>query len=511
MTRDPIYSSDPLVALFEDHLNGCLDEAGAAELETRLAADPATREQFVRYARMHTDLTLELRARRAADLAIESIRPKSVALPRRWVRRAIVGTAIAVGLLLAVALGRSLSTPADGTVAWLVNAQNCSWSDGDPPGDLRPGRTLRIDRGLAEIQFRCGARVVVEGPARLEFLSATSARLHDGKLAARVPPEASGFEILCPQGRVIDLGTEFGLSVSPTGAADVYVFEGRVEAVPAGGRRTDKVDLTRRQGARLAAGGVTVGPGDPAQFVRHIVPVVPTAPRVHELLFTTSVDKSLQDTAGLGTGMTHRLPGTGSLIPANDPNLRLVPEKGQLELITTNSDLNTQFRLGRGEYPGFRLADYGFTGTEDFELAATFPSIPALAGVGQLGLYCGARSDRAIRGGVIVSDHVPGQYTQFLVNNPDGNDTDTYRVGLNEAGTTLRMILRRTAGKYTLIVENQTVGFASTLAIRHPDFLDGEADLYVGLFGANTQSDVRRTIAVKDVKLTVWAAAPAER
>jgi hypothetical protein len=98
-----------------------------------------------------------------------------------------------------------------------------------------------------------------------------------------------------------------------------------------------------------------------------------------------------------------------------------------------------------------------------------------------------------------------------MVNNPDGKDIDTRRVGLNEAGTTLRMTLRRAGGKYTLIVENQTVGFANTLAIRHPDFLDGEADLYVGLFGANTQSEIRRTFAVKDVKLTVWAQAPADR
>jgi hypothetical protein len=310
---------------------------------------------------------------------------------------------------------------------------------------------------------------------------------------------------------VIDLGTEFGLSVSPSGAADVYVFEGRVEAYPTGGQRGEKVDLTRRQGARLAAGGVTVGAPDPGQFTRQIIPAVPTAARVHELSFTTPADGSLRDATGIGTGLTHRLPGTGTALPANDPNLRLVPEKGQLELTTTNSDLNTQYRLGRGEYLGLRLADYGFTGTEDFELAATFPAIPALAGIGQLGLYCGTRSDRAIRGGVLVSDHVPGQFTQFLVNNPDGKDTDTRRIGLSEAGTTLRMTLRRAGGKYTLTVENQTVGFANTLAIRHPDFLDREADLFVGLFGANTQSDVRRTIAVKDVTLTVWAAAPAER
>jgi hypothetical protein len=59
-------------------------------------------------------------------------------------------------------------------------------------------------------------------------------------------------------------------------------------------------------------------------------------------------------------------------------------------------------------------------------------------------------------------------------------------------------------------VDNLTEGSSSTLTIPHPEFLDGEADLYVGLFGANTQSDVRRTLVFKEFAVTVWAApAPA--
>ena len=69
-----------------------------------------------------------------------------------------------------------------------------------------------------------------------------------------------------------------------------------------------------------------------------------------------------------------------------------------------------------------------------------------------------------------------------------------YKVGLLTTGTDLRMTLRRAAGRYTLTVENLTAGGASTLTTRHPAFLDGERDLYVGLFGANTQSDQQRTL-----------------
>ena len=114
-----------------------------------------------------------------------------------------------------------------------------------------------------------------------------------------------------------------------------------------------------------------------------------------------------------------------------------------------------------------------------------------------------------IRGGVhVIRQGLGGEYTQFLVNKANGADTDPYRVGLLNTGTDLRVTLRRAAGRYTLAVENLTVGGTSTLTIRHPAYLDGERDLYVGLFGANTQSDVRRTLVVKDFQATVWVPAP---
>jgi hypothetical protein len=218
----------------------------------------------------------------------------------------------------------------------------------------------------------------------------------------------------------------------------------------------------------------------------------------------------IRDANGAGTGLTHRLPGTGRRLPAHDPNLRLDPAKGHLELTTTNSDLNTQYRLYHGEYLGVRLADLGFTGPEDFAVTVKIPNIPALEFVGQFGLYVGTRSNRSIRGGLLSSRRQePGQYTQFLVNNDEGRDTDPNKVGLLATGTDLRLTLKRTGGQYALTVENLTDGSASTLTIRHPEFLDGERDLFVGLFGANTQSEVRKTLIIKEFAVTVWTASPA--
>src|SRR5262249_29891863 len=159
------------------------------------------------------------------------------------------------------------------------------------------------------------------------------------------------------------------------GATDVHVFDGVVEAYPAG--VPGKLNLTRNQTARIAPRQVTVDPADPPRFVRAIVPSTVLVPHTRKVAFDRPAD-GICDADGAGTGLTHRLPGTGGAFGPNDENLRLVPARGQLELTTTPSDLNTQHRLGRGEYLGLRLADLGFTGAEDFEVSATFPAIPAL-------------------------------------------------------------------------------------------------------------------------------------
>ena len=67
---------------------------------------------------------------------------------------------------------------ATANVAWLVNAQNCTWArpDQQPGRNMQAGKSLRLERGLAEIEFDCGARVILQGPAGLELLSGGSAR-----------------------------------------------------------------------------------------------------------------------------------------------------------------------------------------------------------------------------------------------------------------------------------------------------------------------------------------------
>ncbi len=189
--------------------------------------------------------------------------------------------------------------------------------------------------------------------------------------------------------------------------------------------------------------------------------------------------------------------------------MRLRADKKALELTTTRSDLNTQELMANGEYLGFRLRDFGFTGAEDFEISATIPNIPGLKQVGQFGLYAGARKDTSIRGGLISrvegkSDDSPDIFRIFLVDNSKGVNNDIYEVGLFKTGDDLRITLRRRAGRYSLAVLNLRENSSSTLEVAQPPFLDAEKDLYAGLFGANTQSDLRKTLTIRDLTVTVW-------
>jgi hypothetical protein len=406
--------------------------------------------------------------------------------------------------------------PPAANVAWLVNAQDCKWEGGEsamPGRDMRAGKTLRLQSGLAEIEFDRGARLILRGPAGLRLISGNEARLLYGSLTARVPPAARGFTVSSPQGRVVDLGTEFGLSVDAQGSTDVRVFEGTVEASPLAGPAAvgSVVTLHEQQAARIDGPTVTLKEtGDNTPYVRAIVPPADVIPRVLTFDFAQSAAGTLLDAEGAGIGLTHRLPGTGGGLAGRDPNLRLNARRGLLELTTTRSDINQQVGLPWGEYLGVRLSDLGFTGTEDFAVTVTIPDIPGLERVGQFGLYAGTRCDRNTRGG-LISQPEPDRYNLFLVNNDGGRDSDLYEVGLMSRGDDLRLTLRRTGGAYSLVVENLTRLNSGTLSIAHPVFLDGERDLYVGLFGANTQSDVRKTLTIRGLAVKVWLSPPAAR
>jgi hypothetical protein len=528
MSHDQTSIPDDVLRLIDGYLVGDLDEAATADLDHALRQSPAARAYFVRFCKLETDLHAALRARAATSRALTSIeiddyayegrhenRPSGAAPASRqpWWRRSRGWIAASILVLIAGMAAvwsarpraektRSVSTA---EVAWLINAQDCDW-DGMAAGGLVPGRTVILRRGLAELRMGNGATVVLEGPAEMELVASDAVRVSHGKLAVRAEGSARGFQVLLPQGRLRDLGTEFGVNVDRDGSAKVVVFEGKIQA--SAGPGNEAVTLTQSQSARVSHEGVKLTTGAPAgtqpsDIARQIKRIpFPVARRV-VVDFSKPAEGTLLDSAGRPTGLPHRLPGTGAQLPVQDPNLRLDASTGSLALTTTRSDLNHRFKLAEGEYPGLRLTDLGFTGEEDFEVSVVVPDIPGLAAVGQFGLYAGSRNDLCIRGG-LISQRTANRYSQFFVNNEAGLDQNAMYVGLVETGNDVRLTLRRRAGAYSLTVENLTSGASSALSIRPLASLATERQMFVGFFGANPGSEERQTLSITELSATVW-------
>lgn len=243
-----------------------LTERQRVRLSDWLAASEEARRYYVRAMALSASLYTC-----ASEMQVEE--PDAVVSPLRILQFPIwrwafgslaAAAAVGVGLWISNGLKRDASpaSPELGKcVAPLTGAKDIQWvKTATPmrPGDsVRQGQRLALASGFAEITFDSGARVVLEGPATLSVNSAWDETLLNGTLKASTPPEAIGFRISSPAVEVIDLGTEFTIIADASGAADVLVLKGEVEAArrDATGLRT--LLLRENEARRFAPSGVS--------------------------------------------------------------------------------------------------------------------------------------------------------------------------------------------------------------------------------------------------------------
>lgn len=87
---------------------------------------------------------------------------------------------------------------------------------------------INLDSGTMRLKFLNGVMVALRGPAHLELIEPNRCILSAGQLVAKVPESAIGFTVETPAGRVVDLGTEFGVEIGNEGATQTLVLKGRV-------------------------------------------------------------------------------------------------------------------------------------------------------------------------------------------------------------------------------------------------------------------------------------------
>jgi hypothetical protein len=273
----PAWDETELLALFARVCDGLADAAEVERLSERLVSDPRARQLWLEYVSVHgrvgqileptaalVDWPQVFSADRSVleftsvgeqeasggeatgtELAPQPGRAVAWALAiSRFARRypVISCTAAAVVVALGITTLWFITLPERGPrlangasdpkfVARLSNAFKAQWSNGQIGGTigshLQAGHPYRLKSGMAEITFRSGARIVLEGPADFRIVSENSGKLYAGKLTANVPQKAVGFMVETDRGRVIDLGTRFAVDAARN-SVTVHCFRGEV-------------------------------------------------------------------------------------------------------------------------------------------------------------------------------------------------------------------------------------------------------------------------------------------
>lgn len=136
-----------------------------------------------------------------------------------------------------------------------------------PQTDIQEGKLLSLIDGEVELTYDTGTRILLVGPAEFVVENA-GGKLRRGGLIASVTEAGHGFTIETPNGKIVDLGTEFGVAVDDIGISEVGVFRGEVEAFPQG---NEKFKLTKGRGIQWHENDFTPLDADLRRFVTSVL------------------------------------------------------------------------------------------------------------------------------------------------------------------------------------------------------------------------------------------------
>jgi len=216
--------------LINSWMNGTITSDQIRELEVELSNDENLAKDFVFRVMMHRQL-------RDAHLTEAKLPPIVTDLEKTWRRRSqqwVLGWGVGVALLLVGAIlgSRSISNRPDWSWRAVASVEAKSTTAEFAKtlnGKIYPGSRLQFDQGQVVLRFGEDAVVTLTGNVDFEIHSAKRCSLHRGQVTATVNDSGRGFTITTPTTDVVDLGTEFGVSVGPDRQADVVVFKGEVD------------------------------------------------------------------------------------------------------------------------------------------------------------------------------------------------------------------------------------------------------------------------------------------
>lgn len=288
MSQEP-HKSEDLEALVLAFFDEELSAEQQRQLAERLRDDSAARALFRSYMRLEGvaadlgragALSAPWDSASWGTVGADSQPPRPAPAPHGHPSRTRYWIALSASMAGLVILGTGLwwwqrqppawAVPAPLALAHVARTVDANWiGQIVPAGGEIPAGTVAINSGLVELQFDRGPTVILEGPARLEITSAQRTVLHQGKVRTTVAPEAPGFVIQASNLEIVDLGTELGLEIDPTGSTEIHVFGGEAEIRPVSSpTRGPSMLLTAGQALRVDAAGLPSEiPADTDAFV----------------------------------------------------------------------------------------------------------------------------------------------------------------------------------------------------------------------------------------------------
>jgi hypothetical protein len=226
---------DELLSMMTD---GGLDDTARKELQEIIQESANAKEKYLSYCQMHAMLNEE-----SGSFAANSILfSKEI---ERVKKPVIFWILSAVAMLCVLGLSTLIINntkkgegphPYRGeSIAKVSKAVGVEFAYGGKgnvqlkDGDSVDTGLYTLLKGVIEIKYPSGARVVFESPNTFEIMSSTVLGCNEGKLSVFVPKQARGFTVSGAGVSIVDLGTEFSVHVVKEEFLEAHVFKGSVE------------------------------------------------------------------------------------------------------------------------------------------------------------------------------------------------------------------------------------------------------------------------------------------
>lgn len=226
-----------LITLVDKCLLQNISRVEMAHLEI-LLGDDDNLQYYLRIVEVEGNLPSSLEA----GVIVQSHR-STTDLYKQFIRPLSIAAAAAIIFYIGIYVGRPLSEKTEmiasshspnnaSNAASITSLVGVTWEDKAPESFQLSTNSdaIAFTSGIVELSFSSGVRSLVEGPALIRITGENSAILERGRMVSEVPKGAEGFTVEYPDGKVVDLGTEFAIYVPQNQhGAEVGVFRGEVE------------------------------------------------------------------------------------------------------------------------------------------------------------------------------------------------------------------------------------------------------------------------------------------